>query len=68
MRSGGTVSRWTQPVDPFNGMGPWTPDPGPYGQGEKVTCPGCAMEVEVTPVANNMRSSGRQYVARLAAH
>lgn len=68
--SGTTVSRWYAP----NGWGETgaevdpTPDPGPYTEGERVTCRHCSADVPVTPVAATQRETGRQYVARLAQH
>lgn len=66
--SGTTVSRWHSRQNPLDPMSEWTADPGPYTEGERVTCPRCHADVPVTPVADNRRSAGRQYVARLTAH
>lgn len=67
-RSGGTVDRWTQPVDPCNAAGDWTDDPGPFREGETAECPGCGAAVAVTHRVTNDRSSGTQYVGNLAEH
>lgn len=66
--SGDTVSRWHAQPGPFDAIGEEMPDPGPYTEGETVTCSGCGATVPVTPVADTIRSAGRQYVARLAEH
>lgn len=68
--SGTTVDRYEMPgpfADP-DGFYADAPDPGPYTDGERVTCPSCAVEVPVTSIANTLRSAGRQYVARFAQH
>lgn len=66
--SGATVSRWHSRQNPLDPMSEWTADPGPYAEGERVTCRHCSADVPVTPVANTLRSAGRQYVGRLAQH
>ncbi|PPS89601.1 hypothetical protein [Streptomyces sp. MH60] len=67
-KSGGTVDRWHEGTNLLFAPDDDKPDPGPYTEGEHVTCPGCGADVPVTPVANNLRSAGRQYVARLPQH
>ncbi|THA72511.1 hypothetical protein E6R60_26640 [Streptomyces sp. A0642] len=62
-----SVDRWTQPVDPFNGGGEWSPDPGPYTVGESVECP-CGATATVIEAVTNNRSAGRQYVALTEPH
>ncbi|MFH8483029.1 hypothetical protein [Streptomyces sp. NPDC018055] len=61
------VSRWTSPVDQFNAMGEWTPDPGPYTVGKTVECD-CGAPVTVTKTVTNERSAGTQYVAHTEPH
>jgi hypothetical protein len=67
-KSGGTVSRWYAPHGWAHTAPDDVTDPGPYTEGERVPCPGCKADVPVTPHANTMRETGRQYVARLAEH
>lgn len=68
--SGTTVERWHEMPSPLDRPGAYAdaPDPGPYTEGERVTCRHCSASVPVTPIANTRRSAGRQYVARLAQH
>lgn len=67
-RSNDTVSRWHEGATLLYMPDPTASDPGPYIDGETVECSGCGANVPVTPIADHVRSVGRQYVARLAAH
>ncbi|MFJ4902926.1 hypothetical protein [Streptomyces sp. NPDC088727] len=61
-------SRWTQPVDPMDAMGEWTPDPGPYTVGDPIKCDRCGADTTVAKTVTNPRSAGTQYVAFPAPH
>lgn len=58
--SGRTVSRWH--------TSDTQADPGPYADGEHVTCPLCSASVPVTPHATTERETGTQYVAYYLDH
>ncbi|MFI0967133.1 hypothetical protein ACH4S8_37965 [Streptomyces sp. NPDC021080] len=65
--SGRTVSRWYAPHG-WDTPAADIPDPGPYADGEHVTCPLCRRDVPVTPHATTERETGTQYVARYTDH